>query len=87
MFSEVSQIDFNTIAGQPDVLLWQPTDCSVGTIDGFVAHSASVPYRLYNVLVITDVMQYQTDGKFYAEVVDCLYSYRTDMQGKHVFFV
>ena len=86
MLSEVSQIDFDAIAGQPDVLLWQPTDCSIGLIDGFVAHSTSVSYRLFNVLVITDVTLYQAGGKFYAEVADCLYSYRTDMQGKHIFF-
>lgn len=86
MLSEVSQIDFNAIAGQPEVLLWQPTDCSIGLIDGFVAHSASVYYRLFNVLVITDVKLYQPDGMFYAKSVDCLYSYRTDMQGKHFFF-
>lgn len=86
MFSEVSQIDFDTISNLPDVQLWQPTDCSVGMIDGFVAHSTSVSYRLFNVLVVTDVTQYQTDGKFYAEVADCLYSYRPDMQGKHIFF-
>ncbi|MEN6418067.1 MAG: FtsX-like permease family protein [Clostridiaceae bacterium] len=86
MLSEVSQIDFNVIAGQPEVLLWQPTDCSIGLIDGFVAHSASVYYRLFNVLVITDVTPYQTGGEFYAKTVDCLYSYRTDMQGKHFFF-
>ncbi len=86
MFSEVSQIDFDAIAGLPNVQLWQPVDCSIGMIDGFVAHSTSVSYRLYNVLVITDARQYQTDGKFFAEIADCLYSYRTDMQGKHVFF-
>ncbi len=86
MFSEVSQIDFDTIASLPSVRLWQPADCSIGMIDGFVAHSTSVSYRLYNVLVITEASPYQTDGKFYAKTVDCLYSYRTDMQGKHVFF-
>jgi len=86
MFSEVSQIDFDAIADRQDVLLWQPTDCSIGLIDGFVAHSTSVSYRLFNVLVVTDVTQYQTEGKFFAEIADCLYSYRTDMQGKHIFF-
>lgn len=86
MLSEVSQIDFDAIAGQPDVLLWQPTDCSIGLIDGFVAHSASVYYRLFNVLVITDVTPYQAGVEFYAKTVDCLYSYRTDMQDKHIFF-
>ena len=86
MLSEVSHIDFDAIAGQPDVLLWQPTDCSIGLIDGFVAHSSSVPYSLFNVLVVTDVTPYQDSGEFYAKIADCLYSYRTDMQGKHIFF-
>ena len=86
MLSEVSQIDFDAIAGQPEVLLWQPTDCSIGLIDGFVAHSTYVSYRLFNVLVITDVTPYQAGVEFYAKTVDCLYSYRNDMQGKHIFF-
>ncbi|HRX58544.1 MAG TPA: ABC transporter permease [Eubacteriales bacterium] len=87
MLAEVEKIDFDAIAQNENVLLWQPTDCSIGVIDGFVAHSSSVSYQLYDVLVITDVVEYGGDGKYFAEVADCLYSYKTDMQGKHIFFV
>jgi ABC-type lipoprotein release transport system permease subunit len=87
MLSEVQKIDFDAIAQNENVLLWQPADCSIGVIDGFVAHSSSVSYRLYNVLVITDVVEYSGDGKYFAEVADCLYSYKNDMQDKHIFFV
>lgn len=87
MASEVENIDFDAIAQNENVLLWQPTDCSIGVIDGFVAHSSDVSYRLYDVLVISQVTPYGRDGEYFAEVTDCLYSYRTDMQGKHIFFV
>lgn len=85
MLRDVDGIDFSALQNDPRVLRWQPVDCSIGLLDGFISHTSSVPYLYSNVLVITEARQYQQEGVYYAKAVDCLYSYRPDIEGKHFF--
>lgn len=85
MLREVSDIDFEAVAGNANTVLFQPSDCTVGFVDGFTAHSSMVPYQSYCVLVISDVSLYETDGRYYGKIENCLYSYRQELEGRHIF--
>lgn len=85
MLSKVSDTDFRAVASDENVLLWQPTDCSIGLVDGFTAHFDSVPYRNYVVLVVNNIHQYQENGPYYGTLAENLYSYRPIDEGRGVY--
>lgn len=85
MLQEVAGIDFQAVADNADTLLFQPSDCTVGVVDGFTAHSSLVPYQAYCVFIVSDVSLFETDGRYYGKVQESLYSYRTELEGRHIF--
>ncbi|HWQ59272.1 MAG TPA: ABC transporter permease [Clostridia bacterium] len=85
MVNEVAGMDFGAIAENKNVLLWQPTELSIGIAEGFVAHSESMLYTDLCVLVVTKIHQFQENGPYYGTLVEDLYSYRGYSPGRAVY--
>lgn len=80
MLADIAGIDFDAIAANKNVLLWQPSDVSTGTIPGFVSNKQSADS--YNcVLIVTGVREY-AQGEYCGVLVESLYSFRTYEPGR-----
>lgn len=53
MLSDLSDIDFDEIAGNENVIRWQPSDVGMGSIQGFVSNDKNPEYSYYCVVVVT----------------------------------
>jgi len=83
MLKDIAGIDFDAIAANENVLLWQPSDVSTGTIPGFISNKQSADS--YNcVLIVTDVREF-AQGEYSAILVESLYSFRAYEPGRNVY--
>lgn len=85
MLEDVAGIDFDAIATNKNVLLWQPSDVSIGTTSGFVSKERSAEYSFPCVFIVKGVRQYAQDSPYYGELVESLYSFSTYEAGRSVF--
>lgn len=85
MLSEVAGMDFDAIAANKNVLLWQPADVGMGIADGFFAKDNNSLYSRYSVLIVTGLRQFQADSPYHGKVIESLYSYRACEPGRSVF--
>ncbi|NLP17077.1 MAG: hypothetical protein GX379_08575 [Clostridiales bacterium] len=85
MLADVAGIDFDAIAANENVLLWQPSDVSMGTASGFVSKERSAEYSSPCVLIVTGIRQYAEDSPYYGKLVESLYSFSSYEAGQAVF--
>lgn len=84
MLSDIEGIDFDAIAANENVLLWQPSNVGMGIADGFAAKDGG-EYSGFCVLVVTGLRQYNEDSPYTGNLVESLYSYRPYESGRTVF--
>ena len=58
MLADIAGMDFDAIAANENVILWQPADMGMGTAPGFVTRDYGVPYSDACVLIVTGLRQY-----------------------------
>ncbi|MDD4462241.1 MAG: ABC transporter permease [Eubacteriales bacterium] len=85
MRSDIAAIDFEAIATNENVRLWQPADVSMGIADGFVTNDSGSEYSHYSVLIMTGLRQYSDNSPYYGELVESLYSYREYEPGRAIY--
>lgn len=85
MQQEVAAIDFDAIAALPQVTRYEATNCSLGLLENFSAHSALVPYQDNVVLVITDAYHIIGSDQYFVKVLRAPYCYRADVEGRSVY--
>lgn len=85
MLADVASMDFDAIAANENVLLWQPSDIGMGMVSGF---ASNVPYAEFSnpcVFIVTGLRQFAEDSAYYGELVESLYSSRPYEPGRGVF--
>lgn len=85
MLADVAGIDFDAIAANENVLLWQPSDEGMGTAAGFVANDYNAPYSNICVFIVTGLRQYAEGSPYHGRLVESLYSFRPYEPGRNVF--
>ncbi len=85
MLADVAGIDFDAIAANENVLLWQPSDVGMGSAAGFVSNEQNPEYSYDCVLIVTGIRQYAQDSPYYGKLVESLYSFRPYEPGRSVF--
>jgi hypothetical protein len=85
MIADVAGIDFDAIAENENVLLWQPSDVGMGTATGFVSNDYSAPYTNACVFIVTGLRQYAEGSPYHGKLVESLYSFRPYEAGRNVF--
>ena len=85
MLADVAGIDFDVIVENENVLLWQPSDVSMGIVSGFSSNVQSSEYDDPCVFIVTNIRQYAEDSAYYGELVASLYSSRQYKAGRGVF--
>ncbi len=84
MLSDIDGIDFDAIAENENVLLWQPSNIGMGIADGFTAKDGG-DYSRYCVLIVSGLSQYSEGSPYTGKLVESLYSYRPYEIGRTVF--
>jgi ABC-type lipoprotein release transport system permease subunit len=85
MLADVAGIDFDAIAANENVLIWQPSDVSMGTASGFVSNDQSAEYSYASVFIVTGLRQYAEDSPYHGKLVESLYSFRPYEAGRDVY--
>jgi ABC-type lipoprotein release transport system permease subunit/archaellum component FlaF (FlaF/FlaG flagellin family) len=85
MLAEVAAIDFDAIAANENVLLWQPSDVSMGTVSGFISNERSSETSYACVFIVTGLRQFAEDSPYHGKLVESLYSFRPYEAGRDVF--
>ncbi|TAH70377.1 MAG: FtsX-like permease family protein [Anaerolineaceae bacterium] len=85
MLADVAGIDFDAIAANENVLLWQPSDVGLGTTSGFVSKERSAEYSYPCMFIVTGVRQYAEDSPYYGKLVESLYSFSPYEAGRAVY--
>lgn len=85
MLEDVAGTDFDAIATNENVLLWQPSDVGTGVVSGFSTNVQSDEYSNPCVFIVTRLRQFAEDSAYYGELVESLYSYRPYEPGRGVF--
>ncbi len=85
MKEDAAKIDFQAIADNENVRLWQPADIGFGTSEGFVSKSRDPEYAFTTVMVVKDLRKFADDSPYAGKLVDTLYSFRDYKPGRTVF--
>lgn len=85
MLEDVANIDFDAIASNENVLLWQPSDAGMGMAAGFVSNTQNAEYSYPCVFIVTGLRQYAEDSPYHGQLVESLYSFRYYEPGRGVF--
>lgn len=85
MLSEVGLIDFDLIAGNENVILWQPADEGMGTSPGYVSNALIPEYDYSFVFIVTGLRFFEENSPYHGRLVETLYSYRNYENGRSVF--
>lgn len=86
MQADLEAIDFDAIASNEHVKLWQPANVSFGSAQGFQSTSRDPEYAFAGVFLVTNLRQYGPDSAYVGHIVDTLYSFRPYESGRTVFF-
>jgi len=84
MIADIEGIDFEAIAANENVLLWQPSDVSLGIAPGFNSN-AQDDYSEACVFIVTGIRKYAEDSPYIGKLVESLYSFRSYEPGRIVF--
>jgi ABC-type lipoprotein release transport system permease subunit len=85
MLADIAGMDFDAIAANENVILWQPADMGMGTAPGFVTRDYGVPYSDACVLIVTGLRQYAEGSPYHGEILESLYSFHSYEPGRKVF--
>ncbi|HPT78740.1 MAG TPA: hypothetical protein PK830_06525 [Candidatus Atribacteria bacterium] len=85
MLADIAGIDFDAIASNKNVLLWQPSDVTVGIVDGYAPNSKGNEESNYCVLLVTELKRSRENGPFTGKLVETLYSAREYNAGRTIF--
>ena len=85
MLADVAAIDFDAIAANENMLLWQPSDMGMGSASGFVINDNNPEYSYPCVFIVTGIRQYAQDSPYYCKLVESLYSSSPYEAGRIVF--
>ncbi len=85
MLADVAAIDFDAIAANENVLLWQPSDVGMGSAVNLVYNDNTSEYSDYCVLIVTGLRQFAEDSPYHGKVVEVLYSSRPYEAGRNLF--
>lgn len=85
MLADIAGTDFNTIAANENVLLWQPSDVGMGSASGFVSNDRNPEYSYACVFIVTGLRQYAQDSPYHGKLVESLYSSHPYEAGRNVF--
>ena len=85
MLADIASIDFDAIAANENVLLWQPSDVVMGSAAGYVSTAWNPEYSFPCVFIVTGLRQYAKDSPYYGKLVESLYSFRSYAEGHAVF--
>ena len=84
--ADSENINFEAIASNEHVELWQPSDVSFGSAQGFLSTSRDPDYAYDGVFLVTDLRQYGPGSPYVGKIVETLYSFREYDDGRTVFF-
>lgn len=85
MLADVAAIDFDAIAANENVILWQPSDVSMGLPTEFVYNDRNSDYSNDCVFIVTGLRQYAPGSPYHGKLVESLYSARPYEVGRGVF--
>lgn len=85
MLSEIQAIDFDRIKAHENVILWQPADVSIASLDGYVSGERDPEYVYAGVFIVNGLRQFAEDSPYYGKIVDTLYSFRPYEEGHGIF--
>lgn len=85
--AELAAIDYNLIASNPNVLLWQPGNEGIGNVDGYVSSTLIPEYSYSFVFIVQNLRTFINDtySPYAGKVTDILYSYRDYENGRNVY--
>ena len=86
MEADAAKIDFEAMATNENMLLWQPSNVTFGSAQGFLSGSRDREYAFSNVFIVTGLRQYSDGGQYVGTLVDTLYSFREYEPGRFIFF-
>lgn len=84
--ADLETIDFDAIASNDHVKLWQPSSVSFGSVQGFMSRARSSQYAYAGVFLVTGIRQYNAEGAYTGKIVETLYSFYPYERGRVVFF-
>ncbi len=84
--ADLEAIDFDAIASNKHVKLWQPSSVSFGSAQGFMSKARSSRYAYTGVFLVTGIRQYDAEGSYTGKIVETLYSIKPYESGRTVFF-
>lgn len=85
MLADIEAIDFDAIAENENVLLWQPSDVGMGSAVNLVYSDYTSEHSDNCVFVITGLRQFAEDSPYHGKLVESLYSFRPYEAGRTVF--
>jgi putative ABC transport system permease protein len=84
--ADLETIDFDAIASNEHVKLWQPSSVSFGSVQGFMSKARSSRYAYTGVFLVNGIRQYDGQGSYTGKIVDTLYSFKPYEHGRTVYF-
>lgn len=84
--ADLESIDFDAIASNKHVKIWQPSSVSFGSVQGFMSRARSSQYAYSGVFLVSGIRQYDALGSYTGKIVDTLYSFRPYDSGRNIFF-
>jgi ABC-type lipoprotein release transport system permease subunit len=85
MLADIAAIDFDAVASNENLVIWQPSDVGMGSAAGFVSKEQNPEYSYSFVFIVTGLRQYAQDSPYHGKLVESLYSYRPYEVGRNVF--
>ncbi|HHW23001.1 MAG TPA: FtsX-like permease family protein [Clostridiaceae bacterium] len=85
MLADIAAIDFDAIASNENVILWQPSDVGMGSAANVIYNDYKSDYSDSCVFIVTGIRQFSSDSQYYCKLVESLYSIRDYEPGRTVF--
>lgn len=74
MLADIASIDFDAIASNENVILWQPSDTGMGSAANIVYNDFKSDYSDYCVFLVTGIRKFAEGSPYYGKLVKSLYS-------------
>lgn len=85
MLADIASIDFDAIASNENVILWQPSDVGMGSAANIVYNDHKSDYSDYCVFLVSGIRRFAENSPYYGKIVESLYSMYNYEPGRAVF--